>query len=123
MHKSIRNLTRLFERIQQFEKQLKKRGQLDRADAEALVAAILLLARALQPFAPHAAEGILIDSGRFTSDDLPGVWPDADVDPGRRRRRHRRRRFLAPARAPKRCISAYLNAGGSLCSGALDWYN
>ncbi|MBS1860387.1 MAG: class I tRNA ligase family protein [Actinobacteria bacterium] len=77
MHKSIRNLTRLFERIQQFEQQLKKRGQLDKADAEALVAAILLLARALQPFAPHTAEAILIDSGRFTSDDLPGVWPDA----------------------------------------------
>jgi leucyl-tRNA synthetase len=77
MHKSIRNLTRFLERIQQFEKQLKKRGQLDKADAEALVVAILLLARALQPFAPHAAEGILINSGRFTSADLPGAWPDA----------------------------------------------
>jgi leucyl-tRNA synthetase len=81
MHKSIRNLTRLFERIQQFEKQLKKRGQLDRVDAEALVAAILLLARALQPFAPHAAEQILINSGRFTSADLPGAWPDAGAIP------------------------------------------
>ncbi|HVS99725.1 MAG TPA: class I tRNA ligase family protein, partial [Solirubrobacterales bacterium] len=77
MHQSVRNLTRLFERIQQFEKQLKKRGQLDRADAEALVAAILILARALQPFAPHTAEAILIDSGRFASADLPGAWPDA----------------------------------------------
>ncbi|HTR74497.1 MAG TPA: class I tRNA ligase family protein [Solirubrobacterales bacterium] len=81
MHKSIRDLTRLFERIQQFEKQLKKRGQLDRVDAEALVAAILLLAQALQPFAPHAAEQILIDSGRFSSDDLPGAWPDATAIP------------------------------------------
>jgi leucyl-tRNA synthetase len=81
MHKSIRNLTRLLERIQDFEKQLKKRGQLDLADAEALVAALLLLARALQPFAPHTAEAILIDSGRFSSDDLPGVWPDAGAIP------------------------------------------
>jgi leucyl-tRNA synthetase len=81
MHKSIRNLTRLFERIQQFEKQLKKRGQLDRVDAEALVVAILLLARALQPFAPHTAEQILINSGRFSSDDLPGAWPDAEAIP------------------------------------------
>jgi leucyl-tRNA synthetase len=81
MHKSIRNLTRLFERIQQFEKQLKKRGQLDQADAEALVAAILLLARALQPFAPHTAEAILLNSGRFGSDDLPGAWPDATSIP------------------------------------------
>jgi hypothetical protein len=81
LHKSIRNLTRMFERIQQFEKQLKKRGQLDRVDAEALVVAILLLAQALQPFAPHAAEQILIDSGRFTSDELPGAWPDAAAIP------------------------------------------
>ncbi|HTT95062.1 MAG TPA: class I tRNA ligase family protein [Solirubrobacterales bacterium] len=81
MHKSIRNLTRLFERIQQYEKQLKKRGQLDKADAEALVVAILLLAQALQPFAPHTAEGILINSGRFTSDELPGPWPDATAIP------------------------------------------
>ncbi|HEX4308101.1 MAG TPA: class I tRNA ligase family protein [Solirubrobacterales bacterium] len=81
MHKSIRDLTRLFERIQQFEKQLKKRGQLDRVDAEALVAAILVLARALQPFAPHAAEQILLDSGRFASADLPGDWPDATSIP------------------------------------------
>ncbi len=81
MHKSIRNLTRLFERIQQYEKQLKKRGQLDKADAEALVVAILLLAQALQPFAPHTAEAILINSGRFNSDELPGVWPDAGAIP------------------------------------------
>jgi len=74
-------LTRFLERIQQFEKQLKKRGQLDKADAEALVVAILLLAQALQPFAPHAAEGILINSGRFTSADLPGAWPDAAAIP------------------------------------------
>jgi leucyl-tRNA synthetase len=81
MHKAIRNLTRLFERIQQYEKQLKKRGQLDRVDAEALVVAILLLAQALQPFAPHAAEQILLNSGRFTSDELPGAWPDAGAIP------------------------------------------
>jgi leucyl-tRNA synthetase len=81
MHKSIRNLTRLFERIQQYEQQLKKRGQLDKADAEALVVAILLLAQTLQPFAPHTAEGVLINSGRFTSDDLPGTWPDASAIP------------------------------------------
>ena len=75
MHKAIRNLTRLFERIQDFEKRLKKRGQLDRADAEALVAAILLLARAL-PFAPHVAEAILLDSGRVEGRSSR-AWPDA----------------------------------------------
>jgi leucyl-tRNA synthetase len=77
MHKSIRNLTRLFERIQDFEKRLKKRGQLDRVDAEALVEALLLLAWALMPFAPHTAEQILLDSGRVEAAELPGSWPDA----------------------------------------------
>ena len=75
MHQAIRNLTRLFERIQDFEKRLKKRGQLDRVDAEALVEALLLLARALIPFAPHTAERILLDSGRVDAAELPGDWP------------------------------------------------
>ena len=61
MHKAVRNITRLFERIQDFEKRVvKRRGQLDRADAEAQIAALVLLARALAPFAPHAAEELLL---------------------------------------------------------------
>jgi leucyl-tRNA synthetase len=76
MHKSIRNLTRLFERIQDFEKRVvKRRGQLDRADAEAQIAALVLLAQALEPFAPHVAEQLLIDSGREDGADLVGRWP------------------------------------------------
>ena len=64
MHKAVRNITRLFERIQDFEKRVvKRRGQLDRADAEAQIAALVLLARALAPFAPHAAEELLLGSG------------------------------------------------------------
>ena len=83
MHKSIRNLTRLFERIQDFEKRVaKRRGQLDRADAEAQVAAlVLLLARALAPFAPHTAEELLIASGRGDAAELLGSWPDAAAIP------------------------------------------
>ena len=65
MHKAVRNITRLFERIQDFEKRVVKRqGQLDRADAEAQVAALALLAQTLAPFAPHAAEELLIACGR-----------------------------------------------------------
>jgi leucyl-tRNA synthetase len=65
MHKAVRNITRLFERIQDFEKRVvKRRGQLDRADAEAQVAALALLAQTLAPFAPHAAEELLIACGR-----------------------------------------------------------
>ncbi len=81
MHKAVRNITRLFERIQDFEKRVvKRRGQLDRADAEAQVAALLLLARALAPFAPHTAEELLLTSGRYEAAALPAPWPDsADI--------------------------------------------
>ncbi len=76
MHKSIRNITRLFERIQDFEKRvIKRRGQLDRADAEAQIAALILLARTLVPFAPHTAEELLVAAGVADSGEELGVWP------------------------------------------------
>ena len=82
MHKAVRNITRLFERIQDFEKRaLQRRGQLDRADAEALIAALVLLFQALAPFAPHAAEELLLASGRGEGPDLVGRWPDAAAIP------------------------------------------
>jgi leucyl-tRNA synthetase len=60
MHKAVRNVTRLFERIQDFEKRvIERRGGLSRADAEAQVEALVLLAEALVPFAPHAGEALL----------------------------------------------------------------
>ena len=78
MHKAVRNITRLFERVQDFEKRVvERRGQLDRADAEAQVAALVLLAQVLAPFAPHAAEELLLASGRFGEADLPAPWPDS----------------------------------------------
>lgn len=76
MHKAVRNVTRLFERIQDFEKRvLARQGELDRANAVAQVAALLLLARALAPFAPHAAEALLLAGGQEEG-DLPGPWPE-----------------------------------------------
>ncbi|HVY96941.1 MAG TPA: class I tRNA ligase family protein [Solirubrobacterales bacterium] len=82
MHKAVRNLTRLFERIQDFEKRVvKRRGQLDRADAEAQVAALVLLLQALEPFAPHVAEQLLLASGREEGPDLVGAWPEAAAIP------------------------------------------
>lgn len=82
MHKAIRNITRLFERIQDFEKRVvKRRGQLDRADAEAQIAALVLLAQALAPFAPHVAEELLIASGRGDGPDLLGAWPEPAAMP------------------------------------------
>jgi leucyl-tRNA synthetase len=85
MHKAIRNITRLLERIQDFEKRVvKRRGQLDRADAEAQLAALVLLCQLLAPFAPHTAEELLIAVGREDA-DLPGPWPttaEIPVAPG-----------------------------------------
>ena len=82
MHKAIRNITRLFERIQDFEKRVvKRRGQLDRADAEAQIAALVLLARALAPFAPHTAEELLLGSGGVEGSALPATWPEPAVAP------------------------------------------
>jgi leucyl-tRNA synthetase len=81
MHKAVRNVTRLFERIQDFEKRvIARRGELSRPDAEAQVAALLLLARVLAPFAPHAAEEILVSGGEDAS-RIPGAWPGALVLP------------------------------------------
>jgi leucyl-tRNA synthetase len=78
MHKSIRNITRLFERIQDFEKRvLKRRGQLDRTDAEAQLAALVLLVRTLVPFAPHVAEELLVAAGVEDSAAELEVWPQA----------------------------------------------
>jgi len=77
MHKAVRNVTRLFERIQDFEKRvIQRRGELCRADAEAQVAALRLLAQTLAPFAPHAAEGLLLAAGAEDGEALPGSWPE-----------------------------------------------
>ena len=74
MHKAVRNITRLFERIQDFEKRVvKRRGQLDRADAEAQLAALALLAQVLAPFAPHAAEELM---AAFGKPDRLDTWPE-----------------------------------------------
>ncbi|HEX5983585.1 MAG TPA: class I tRNA ligase family protein, partial [Solirubrobacterales bacterium] len=77
MHKAIRNITRLFERIQDFEKRVvKRRGQLDRTDAEAQLAALTLLARTLVPFAPHVAEELLVAAGVEDTAEALEVWPE-----------------------------------------------
>jgi leucyl-tRNA synthetase len=77
MHKAVRDVTRLFERIQDFEKRVvKRRGKLSRADAEAQVAALELLARTLAPFAPHMAEALLLAAGNEEGERLPGPWPE-----------------------------------------------
>jgi len=76
MHKAVRNVTRLFERIQDYEKRVvERRGRLSRADAEALADALVLLTRVLAPFAPHISEALLIEAGREDDVELLGRWP------------------------------------------------
>ncbi len=78
MHTAVRDVTRLFERIQDFEKRViaRREAQLCRADAEAQVAALVLLAQALAPFAPHIAEALLLAAGQEDGPGLPGPWPE-----------------------------------------------
>ena len=72
MHKAVRNVTRLLERIKDYEKRIvERRGQLSRADHEALLEALALLARALSPFAPHIAEELLLALDRDPSVGFP----------------------------------------------------
>jgi leucyl-tRNA synthetase len=76
MHKAVRNVTRLFERIEDYEKRvIERRGRLSRADVETLADALVLLTRVLAPFAPHFAETLLIEAGREDDLELLGVWP------------------------------------------------
>ena len=72
MHKAVRNVTRLLERIKDYEKRVVKRQErLGREDYEALLEALALLARTLSPFAPHIAEQLLVALGRDASVGFP----------------------------------------------------
>ncbi len=72
MHKAVRNVTRLLERIRDYEKRIvKRRGSLSRDDFEALLEALALLARVLSPFAPHIAEQLLLALDRDASVGFP----------------------------------------------------
>jgi leucyl-tRNA synthetase len=65
IHSAVRNVMRLFDRIKDFEKRVLERdGQLSRANSEALVNALTLLAQLLGPLAPHIAEELWIASGQ-----------------------------------------------------------
>jgi len=77
MHTAVRNVTRLLERIQDYEKRvLKRRGALGRDDAEALLEALVLLGQVLAPFAPHIAEELLAALGE-SGEVATGGWPQA----------------------------------------------
>jgi leucyl-tRNA synthetase len=73
MHSAVRNVMRLFERVRDFEKRvLARQDELGEADREALLDALVLIARLLCPFAPHIAEELLVAAGH---DERETAWP------------------------------------------------
>jgi leucyl-tRNA synthetase len=64
MHSAVRNVMRLFDRIKDFEKRvIARQGELSRADSDALIDALALLAQLLGPFVPHLSEELWIAFG------------------------------------------------------------
>jgi len=64
MHTAVRDVMRLFDRIKDFEKRVRARDHdLSPANADALLAALALLAQMLGPLAPHMAEELWIAFG------------------------------------------------------------
>jgi leucyl-tRNA synthetase len=77
MHKAVRNVIRLLDRIKDFEKRvLERSGALCREDHEALLAALALMATVLAPFAPHFAQE-LMRSGGHGGQEVDPPWPGA----------------------------------------------
>jgi leucyl-tRNA synthetase len=74
MHSAVRNIMRLFDRIKDFEKRVVTRqGELSRADSDALLEALALLAQLLSPFTPHLSEELWIAFGHESDTQTP--WP------------------------------------------------
>jgi leucyl-tRNA synthetase len=82
MHSAVRNVMRLFDRIRDYEKRvIAKRGALCPEDREALIAALVMLARVLTPFAPHIAEELLIASLPAGTSEIDTSWPVGELVP------------------------------------------
>jgi leucyl-tRNA synthetase len=82
MHSAVRNAMRLFDRVRDYEKRvLAKRGSLCAEDREALVAALVLLARVLVPLAPHIAEELLMASTGDATGEIDTRWPAGELVP------------------------------------------
>ena len=75
LHSAVRNLMRLFERIKDFEKRvLAREGRLSRANSDALIDSLALLAQMLGPFVPHLAEELWMAFGH-EEDGAQMPWP------------------------------------------------
>ncbi len=77
MQRVASNLIRLFEHIQEFERRVgERRNELSVHDREAVVAALLILLKAIAPLCPHIAEELWSVAGNETTlSSTP--WPEA----------------------------------------------
>jgi leucyl-tRNA synthetase len=79
MHKAVRNVIRLLDRIKDFEKKvLARNGALCREDHAALLDALMLMATVLAPFAPHFAQELLRAGGHSGQEEVDPPWPRAN---------------------------------------------
>ena len=80
MHSAVRNVMRLFDRIKDFDKRVVARqGTLNRADSDALLQALALLAQLLGPFAPHMSEELWLAFGNDESGPQT-PWPGVSLE-------------------------------------------
>ncbi len=78
MQRVAHNAMLLLTRIQDFEQRaVERRGELEEADREAIVAALLQLVQMLAPLTPHIAEELWSAAGRETLVSLES-WPEAE---------------------------------------------
>ncbi len=74
MHSAVRNVMRLFDRIKDYEKLVRKRTDtLGATDLQALLSALSVLAQLLAPLAPHIAEELWVALGNDGDTQMP--WP------------------------------------------------
>jgi leucyl-tRNA synthetase len=74
MHKAVRNVMRLFDRVKDYEKKVGAREEgMSPANRAALLEALGVLAQMLCPFAPHIAEELWIGLGNDGDTQTP--WP------------------------------------------------
>jgi len=80
MHSAVRNVMRLFDRIKDYEKRvIAREGSLSRADSDALLEALSLLAQLLGPFAPHISEELWIAFGN-EEHGAQTPWPGVSLE-------------------------------------------
>jgi leucyl-tRNA synthetase len=76
MQRAARNLTLLFDRIQEFERRaITERDRLEEPDREAIVTALTLLLQTIAPMTPHIAEELWEVMGKETMISAE-PWPD-----------------------------------------------